>query len=441
MKNKRYGIIFALVSVLFVISLVLYFVFFSKPGAKLPEAYTVTEKEIQPVITSSANIYPYQYDSLTFPVSGKIVSVNASPGDVLKKGDIIAKLENDELKTALKNAKLNLDQATTRKKQTDLMNETQVKQLDIQLKDAQNNLQTLQKYISELKERIKETEEAVKLNPTPELLAQMEELISQLKSTEEKYNQAKSAYEQLKINYDGAVQRRNLDLKIASLQVDQAATGYSSQQKSIDKLNLIAPYDCIVLKYDLKEGQDYQPAAQAGSNIFSSASSAGSVIIAPVDWQPYASFTLDQMDVSRVKAGDPVEAILDVFPDMVLKGKIISKSLYPEASSENIILYKAEAVFENKPSQLYSGMSCLIRILLPKEKGLAVPVTSIRYINGKPYVYLIKSDGSITKRRVKTSTSDDSFTIILSGVKKGEKIVKNVGTLFKQNPSLREAFD
>lgn len=438
-KNKKRT---GLISIVVVIIIVLAgaFLYASlKPKQKPVSTYTVKSGTVRPYVLASTSLYPNEYAELSFPVSGTITEVRVKPEQKVKKGEILAVLENEDLKDQLQNAKINLQMSEKKKAQTAVLNNSQLEQLKNQLESSKAQLDLANYNYDKAKKNYEDLKAQYDASPTPALKVQLDQAEQAFKQAEAQLKQAQSNYNQLLTNYNSTKTKANYDLNIASLSVEQARISANSQKRSADKLLLKAPYDGFILSVNLKVGDEAGGGGISASSVqgltsstgssSSSSSSGKSILIAPLNWNPVASFYLDQVEIKNVKVGQRVEATLDSSPDTILKGKVIEKNIFPENTGSNVISYRVVAEFDERPETLYPGMSCTLKIFLEPETGFIVPVSAVRYINGIPYVYIVKPGNRIEQRKVKTGASDDEFVIVKSGVSEGEKVAKNVGEL------------
>lgn len=425
--KKRKSFYFLLISVLIIIGISL-FITKSYNAKKTDfEVYKVTEKIIKPYILATSVIYPNEYTELYFPLSGTVSEVKVSPEQVVRKGDVLAVLEAEEIEDQLKNAKVNLKLSQEKMAQTQLINEGQIRQLEIQLKTAGYQLNQAQQYLEKARKKYEEVESQYESSPSLALKTELEQLQETYEQAELQLKQSQANYEQIKENLENTKKRTAYDRKIASLSVEQAKLSLASAERNLNKLVLKAPYDAIILSVSIKKGDEIgNPNTQ---NIIENSTSVKGIVVAPLDWYPISEFYLDQIEITKVKFGQYVEAMLDSIPGLILRGRIKTKNIFPESSSGNVISYKVRAEFKKSKEIIYPGSSCTLKIFLERKKGLAIPISAVRYLNGTPYVYKVDAKGNIKAKKIEVGISDNEMIIIESGLKKGEKIVKNIGDL------------
>jgi len=141
---------------------------------------------------------------------------------------------------------------------------------------------------------------------------------------------------------------------------------------------------------------------------------------------------VDETDVGRVKPGMKVEYRVDAYRDKRFSGTVSLIYPQPEIK-ENIVYYLAILKIDPKDTTfLKPEMTTHVRIIIDEKTDvIVVPNGAIRFEEGKNVVY-VRSKDKAERRAVTTGIRDDRFTEIISGVSEGERViipaVKKVGT-------------
>ncbi|MCX7831327.1 MAG: biotin/lipoyl-binding protein [Actinobacteria bacterium] len=403
------------------------------------ETYTVKVQKIKPYISVSGDIYPKDAKKLYFTTSGEVKEVLVKPGDKVKKGQLLASIQSKDTGNSLKIAEINLNSAKTRYNQTKESYETQISQLEQKIKSIDSQLKKIDNQIASVKEEIKDLQDALPTTTGESPLKQISELTKTLTSLNNQKESLLNSKKEAESTLDSLKKRKKSDLLLASYQVEQAKLSYDQAIETQKGTSLYSPIDGVVLFVGYEVGEEigqgssstslsdssYTQQISKLSSSLQNSSEDNFIVVAPEDWKPYARVVLDQIDVIKVKPGLKAEAFLDALPNLILKGKVESINYYPESGSSNSVSYSAIVTFENSDKNIVSGMSAIIRIFLDQIKSIAVPITSVRYINGVPFVY-VKRNNKFVQQRVETGESDDRFTVIKSGLNNGDVIVKDV---------------
>lgn len=96
----------------------------SGEAAPTPEAAAVTTAKAPDVVSAEAFVVPVKKSELAFEVGGRVASIAVEEGDTVKKGEVLAKLDDTTIQTQLAaaNASLAEAQANLAKAQADLTN-------------------------------------------------------------------------------------------------------------------------------------------------------------------------------------------------------------------------------------------------------------------------------------------------------------------------------
>lgn len=416
--NKRIWIIVFLV--LIAAAAAGYFLF--KPSGETDYSlYTVKEGSVNPVIITSSNITSDDIFMLSFSIQGKVSTVTVVPGDEVTEGEHLARISSDQIESSYETSRLNLQAAELRYKQTEQLDTAEIEQLELQVESARKNLDIASEALSDASNELDTAEQALETTTSPEVEAQYQAAREKYRAALSQYYSAESAYEQALLSLENSKQRKSLDLSLQNNQISLARVNLDATSRSVEELEMLSPVDGLVLKVNIKPG-DMVPNQQLAQT------SSADIVIARRDWNPAAIFYLDQADLIRVKEGMPVIATLDVLPDTTMAGTLVEVDRYPESGPGEAITYRAKAVFDSRPSAVLPGMSITLSILLPEERGLIIPVTSVRYLDGVPHVFISKN-GRLEKVRVSTGASDNEHVIVTSGLKKGVVIAANIGEL------------
>lgn len=129
---------------------------------------------------------------------------------------------------------------------------------------------------------------------------------------------------------------------------------------------------------------------------------------------------VDQIDIVKIKQGMKVEVTVDAFPDQVYSGVFSEIDTMPEGNS-----YKAKVVFQknNPEEKILGGMSANVKVTLEEERGkLVVPNPALADNEKGEKIVRLKKGNDRVDQVVEIGISDDSNTVILSGLKLGDTI-------------------
>ncbi len=213
----------------------------------------------------------------------------------------------------------------------------------------------------------------------------------------------------------------NLDrMKVLYASGDISAQSYE-QVESAAKAAQIG-YDSAKLAYDNQVEFSSITATIAGKiesssmEVHGMASSASPLCVIAGDGAKSVSFSVTEAILDQVYVGEQIKIEKngsDYF------GTVTEVNTMVDAATG---LFKVKATVEDNGS-LISGSSVKLYITSDKaENVMTVPVDSVYYSNGEPYVYTY-DNGTVHKVTVETGISDDEKTQILSGLSADNEVI------------------
>jgi RND family efflux transporter MFP subunit len=128
--------------------------------------------------------------------------------------------------------------------------------------------------------------------------------------------------------------------------------------------------------------------------------------------------------INRVRAGQPVEATLDAYPDWKIPAKVIA--IVPTADRDRATV-RVRIGFESLDPKILPdmGVKVAFREETPEQAGRSavfIPREAVRKAGGRDVVFVL--DGSRVERRaVALGTVEGDEALVLSGVIGGERVV------------------
>lgn len=220
--------------------------------------------------------------------------------------------------------------------------------------------------------------------------------------------QAKKDYDRLK-SLEGIVARKEIvEAEVRYKTALQNQKVYSSIGGSGRTITIKSPINGIVSNFNLSTGQ----VLEQGQQLFSVIDNSKLKIEAQVFGDdirkitPGMRFTLDQVNGSK-----SIEARL------VASGRMVD----PTTQAAQVILET-----DNPDAVLMPGQYVTVNVISrSEEQKVIVPSTAISDINGKPVIYVHTSPEVFKVRYIQEGESSNENTVIVKGVKEGERVVVN----------------
>ncbi|PZA09160.1 efflux transporter periplasmic adaptor subunit [Rhodopseudomonas palustris] len=205
---------------------------------------------------------------------------------------------------------------------------------------------------------------------------------------------------------------------------DQANAGIAKTEAIISQKLVRAPFDGVLGVRHVEVGQYL---------------TAGTQIVTLTNLSHiFANFTVTEKDSGTLKVGQAVRIKVDAYPDRQFDGTITT--IEPQISSDTRNI-RVQATLDNPGHVLRPGMFATTTVVLPdKPAVITVPETAVDYTLYGDSVFLIKEekgeDGksklSAVRTFVRTGDRINGRTVILSGLKAGDRVVA-VGQLKLQS--------
>lgn len=130
---------------------------------------------------------------------------------------------------------------------------------------------------------------------------------------------------------------------------------------------------------------------------------------------------IDELDVKGIEKGQMVEVTVDAIPDFVYQGTVTGISQAGE-NTGGVGVYKVTVSLDSAEG-LLPGMSANGKITMDAKKdALLVPVDTLKTVDGKKTVTVVKPDGTCESREVTLGLVNNEFAEVLEGVSEGEKL-------------------
>jgi len=421
------------------------------------ESVVVTRGTIVSTVSATGNIEPAARVLLSFKGAGRVAEVLVQEGQVVKAGDILARLETAELQLALAQAEtgLSISQAQLSRLQNTKASESDVAAAQAALASAQAAYQELLKGPSEdelsaasgtversrlIRDQAQAAYDQVAHMPNVAMLPQSMQLqqatldlslaetnyrLAVRGPTEAQKSAARAQVAQAQASLDRLLKGPAAeDLEIARAQVRQAEGALEQARLALAGAELAAPFDGVVSTLNAKAGELTSGALPA----LELADLSGFHI----------TVNVDEIDVGAVAVGQEATISLDALSDLELSGHVAS--IAPTASLQTgVISYGLRIDIDPSDAPLRSGMSATARIIAAQATDvLILPNRLIRLDRSEGKAYVDRLEGGVPVRvEITLGMRNEQQSEILAGLNEGDEVVLvQVGSL----DQLRQTF-
>ena len=339
-------------------------------GGTVYKTQKIENGDIMESITASGTINPLSTVSVGSQASGRIAEIYVDYNSVVKKGQLLALIDQENAKATVQQREAALEIAKA------------------QVNVEENNI----KYYKKALNRIS------KLNAS-------------------KYSTEKDL-EAAERDYDNAVAQLTLE----QAQVKQAQASLNSAQTELSYTEINAPVDGIVISKAVEVGQTVAASFET-PELFSVAEDLTKMQI---------EASVVEADIAKVKEGQKVRFTVDSYADDYFYGTV-TQVRNEATTTSNVVTYTVVIGIDNTDMKLKPGMTANVEIITAEEKDvMLVPNQALRFYiddsdNAKRYkdrgVWIIKN-GHPERVTVKIGVSDDDNTQILeSTLKIGDEVI------------------
>ncbi len=140
----------------------------------------------------------------------------------------------------------------------------------------------------------------------------------------------------------------------------------------------------------------------------------------------YVKAPMDEVDAPKIRAGQPVRISLDALPKQSFPGRVRRVAPYVLAVEKQSRTVDVEATFDRPeaPGKLLVGYSADVEVILAVRDNVVRVPTPALFEGGK--VLVVRADGTLAERKIKTGLANWEYTEVLEGLAPGERVVTSL---------------
>ncbi|MBI5453217.1 MAG: efflux RND transporter periplasmic adaptor subunit [Deltaproteobacteria bacterium] len=319
------------------------------------------------LLNASGYVVAQRKAAVASKTTGRLVWIGVEEGSKVAKGEVIARLENEDVEAAKSEAAANLGVA-----------ERGLDQAKAELKDASLNFER---------------------NKT--LLAEGIVSKSEYDASEARFRKAQAAVESAKAS------------------IKAASAGLRAADVSVEYTLIRAPFDAVVLTKNADIGDIITPLGAAAN------AKAAVVTIADMG-SLQVEADVSESNIGKVSLRQPCEIELDALPEVRFKGEV--HMIVPTADRAKASVLVKVAFMEKDPRilpEMSAKVAFLSRELKDDERAprLVVDPSAIAAVEGRNNVFVIRDDGTVAETEVSLGEKMGATVEVKGGLKAGEKVV------------------
>jgi HlyD family secretion protein len=208
-------------------------------------------------------------------------------------------------------------------------------------------------------------------------------------------------------------------LKQARAQVMQSQASLKQLEEQLGYTTIAAPMDGVILSRDVEIGD-------AVSSILVLGSTATLVMTEGDTTEVYVQGKVDEADIAHVYMSQQARIKVESFRDRLFYGKV-TKIAPMGVEKDNVTTFEVRVSINNPGGELKANMTANAEIMLDEHKGvLTVPENAVMYDGQKNASVEIPDKNQKEGKRkvpVKVGLSNGSVTEIVSGLREGQQVV------------------
>lgn len=426
------------------------------PTGSIIDQTTVTVEDLRVTVNATGEIEPLRSVALTFGMLGTVSEILVTEGQVVRAGDVLARLDARDLELGVQNAEIALQQQQVRFEQltapardvdvavaqaavnaaqanANAAYSTAPSANDLEIARLQAELARNQLWQAQIqRDQTLATAPEFRFNESNDPESQEALLNSNLTQADlgisiaetnytgtanegpdiSRLSQANASIVQASIQLDNLLNGPDENaVRLAEIALENSALAVERAQLQLQDSLLIAPFDGIVTANNLVLGE--LPPGNAPALELADTS------------QLVVNLLIDETDIVQLEVGQTVDFELDALPDTEITGTLDHISLMPVVGSA-VTVYEAQVVLASTSEPVRLGMSSTASVIVAEiPDALVVPNRFIRLDRTTQQATVTVLDANNRTREVVVTLGErnDTQSQILSGVEAGQQIV------------------
>lgn len=333
LSRKKKIIIGSVVGVLVIAAIIIGILATRKDVSEVTVVKLEVRPELRSTVTSSGEVRPIQFMNLTSEVQGRIEEITKKEGDVVQKGDVLVRLDPNQLESSTDAQLAALQTAQTQITAA----ENQRMQANQQLNVAQLAVETARQNVVTSQTEIDKAQ--VELNAANRELKRVESLLESGVVARQEYDSAKDRVENAQVTVKTArerletqkiavrdaqarVRQQEVAVRDASTAIQRASSSANQQaavlrgsKSQLDKSVVVAPINGVIAEIPSKVGT------------FAVAGLSTTALLTIADMsQINIEVKVDETEIDKVAVGQKAKIKVDAFGDAELEGEVLQKT-------------------------------------------------------------------------------------------------------------------
>ena len=191
------------------------------------------------------------------------------------------------------------------------------------------------------------------------------------------------------------------------------------RRQDVDDMVIRAPFEGIVVSKNAQPGEMISPISAGGG--FTRTGICTVVDMSSLEIE----VDVNEAYINRVRPQQPVEAVLDAYPDWRIPAHVIT--VVPTADRQKATV-RVRIAFDVKDPRILPDMGVKVSFIEPSETAAAaaaveVPKSALRRDGQTDVVLVVGAGGKIERRAVRVATTEGERVRLAAGVAAGERVI------------------
>lgn len=395
-------------------------------------------------VMATGLIKPVMEVKLSPKQTGLLMNLYVKQGDRVKKGQVIAQMDDSNLRGQVAAAEAAYKVALDNQKKMETGNRPQEKAAAMYneqraqkaLSQARKNITRLEAQVSALRaqllrdasfaERQKYLATSGAVSDQAGIDADTAASVTkaQLTAAEREKEQAIIAMAQSEADLKAVMEQRSLvasgfrveEQAAARHQAEQALGQLTYQRSLLNDTTIRAPFDGIITQKYTDLGAIVTPTTSAATT------SATSSSIVALSGELELVAQVAESNIPRITIGHPVEVTATAYPDKIFKGRVTQ--IAPAAIvTQNVTTFEVHAAVDDPDHQLLSGMNVSARFVVGEVKdAITIPSVCVVSRRDKLGVFVPDETGEAEFKPIKIGQTVGKDIVVTDGLEEGEKV-------------------
>ncbi|MEQ8768528.1 MAG: efflux RND transporter periplasmic adaptor subunit [Planctomycetota bacterium] len=377
-------------------------------------------------LTANGYVVAQRQSALAPKQTGRLVELNVVEGSTVVSGEVVGRLEKQDLDAQLARARADFRAAEAEVARS----QARAEQAEAEKSEAQDRIGAA--------EATQRDTEAARVDAERERDRQRQ-LLEDGFASQREFDRAETEVERAVARVDEAtaqvasarsrLQAAELGEKLAKASVASAEAFLGSRQADVDLLEaqieytiIRAPFDGVVIQKNAEIGEIVAPVS-AGAQ-------ARVAVVTIVDMSSLMVETeVNEAYIRQVASGQPVQIVLDAFPDAPYEGEVFK--IVPTANRQKAAV-EVKVSFDRLDERILPEMGARVTFLeagasrgdeeasAPK---LFVASSAVLGEDGARYAFVLGDDGRVARRSISVGGTSGGELEVLRGLSSGERVV------------------